>query len=117
MISLLTSAKTDVGAAIKAAESVVETVNIRLAGTPAGGLPVGAQLDRRQDGDDGAGGLAGSGRLLHLSPVRNWRDWRAGGDLGTELSLSLSAADIELAGGGVHTLLGREGIQLALGLR
>ena len=74
MISLLTSAKTDVGAAIKAAESVVETVNIRLAGTPAGGLPVGAQLDRRQDGDDGAGGLAGSGRLLHLSPVRNWRD-------------------------------------------
>ena len=49
IISLLTSAKADVGAAIKAAESVVETVNIREAGTPAAGLSVGAQLDGRQD--------------------------------------------------------------------
>ena len=119
IISPLTSAKTDVSTAVEAAESAVETVNIREAGTPAGGLSVGAQLDGRQDADDGAGVLAGAGAhlLLKLNPVwlrhrqschcRDCRDCRAGRDLRTERRLF--AADIELAGGGVHTLLEREG--------
>ena len=47
--SSLTSAKADVGAAVEAAESVVQTVEVRGAGTPAGRLSVGAQLDGRQD--------------------------------------------------------------------
>lgn len=109
-----TSAKADVGAAIKAAESVVKTINIREASTPAGGLSVGAELDGRQDRDDGAGTLTGTGPgsdlILELNPLRicrrrQSRDCRDGWterDLRTELRLS--AADIELSSGRVHTL-------------
>jgi len=108
-----TSAKADVGAAVKAAESVVKTINIREAGTPAGGLSVGAELDGRQDRDDGAGTLTGTGPgsdlILELNPLgvgrRQSRDGRDGWterDLRTELRLP--AADIELSSGRVHTL-------------
>jgi len=106
-----TSAKADVGAAIKAAESVVKTVNIREAGTPAGGLSVGAELDGRQHRDDRAEALTGAGSdlSLELNPlrvcrrqIRDCRDGWTERDLRTELRLP--AADIELSGGRVHTL-------------
>ena len=64
----LTSPQTDVGTPVEAAESVVDTVGVGEAGRPAGGLPVGTQLDRRQDSHHWAGGQALL--LLELDPRR-----------------------------------------------